>query len=176
MGRKHPQRVEQMWAYQATMIAEARLNGGRGWQLYDRAFRQHASAAGEPGKVDFGQLNQSIYTNTFLAHRGGGQSCLHCLQSDHMTEECALAPNPARRPPVARRREPERRWKPAEPPRARRGSARACFAFNDGHCAYANCRYEHVCSTCGGADHKKEACRSKGDERERVRDPRPKNR
>lgn len=37
---RHPEKVKEMWAYQAMMIAEARRCGGRGWPLYDSAFRQ----------------------------------------------------------------------------------------------------------------------------------------
>lgn len=37
---KYPQKARELWAYQAMMIAEHRKCGGRGWLLYDRAFRQ----------------------------------------------------------------------------------------------------------------------------------------
>ena len=36
---QHPEKVKEMWTYQTTMIREARRCGGRGWALYDSAFR-----------------------------------------------------------------------------------------------------------------------------------------
>lgn len=79
-----------MWAYQATMIAEARRCGGRGWALYDSAFRQRVSSLQE---VDFSKLNQSLYSTTFLAYGGRGRFCASCSMSHHTPEECALHPN-----------------------------------------------------------------------------------
>ena len=40
VGSKYPHKCKELWAYQAFMIAEHRKCGGRGWLLYDNAFRQ----------------------------------------------------------------------------------------------------------------------------------------
>ena len=115
-------------------------------------------------------VNQSLYSTTFLAFGGRGLFCTRCLMADHSQEDCAL--HPGRDVPVVRLREvapgPSHRDDPEQ--RKRRGRRGACFAFNDGRCTAPHCRFEHVCSTCGG-DHKRLSCRGQ------MRDPqRPKER
>ena len=151
---KYPQKARELWAYQATMIAEHRKCGGRGWLLYDMAFRQQITSL---EATDFSRINQSLYSTTFLAYGGRGQFCVRCMMSDHTQEECAL--NPSRALPVVHWRDPgagPSRREDFEP--RRRGSRGACFAFNDGRCTSPYCRFEHVCSRCGG-NHRKSACR-----------------
>ncbi len=46
--------------------------------------------------------------------------------------------------------------------RRRRGRRGACYAYNEGKCFLPYCRFEHVCSVCGGQDHRKSTCRSRG--------------
>ena len=40
VASKYPKKAKELWAYQATLIGEARLCGGQGWLLYNLAFRQ----------------------------------------------------------------------------------------------------------------------------------------
>ena len=79
---RHPQKTREMWAYQATVIAEARRCEGRGWLLYDSAFRQQAEMLTSLDKVDFSRINQSLYATMCLA---GGQGQYHttCMQPEH---------------------------------------------------------------------------------------------
>ncbi len=43
-------------------------------------------------------------------------------------------------------------------PRPKRRRVISCFAWNDGRsCAAVPCRFQHICSRCGG-EHKKPAC------------------
>ena len=170
MWERHPQKVKEMWAYQATMIAEARRCGGRGWLLYDSAFRQQAAASTSMDKVDFSRINQSLYATTFLAYGGRGQFCTTCMQPDHTAEECAL--HPSRALPVVRvSEEPtERRSRPVEARRGKSAGKRPCFGWNDGQCSYQYCKYDHVCARCHG-NHRREACRNRGEaNRERGRE------
>ena len=76
------------------MIGEARRCGGRGWLLYDSAFRQQMASEGS-SEGDYSRINQSLYSTTFLAYGGRGKFCATCLMSDHAQEECALNPNMA---------------------------------------------------------------------------------
>ncbi len=129
---KFPHKARELWAYQAFMITEHRKCGGRGWSLYDSAFRQQIASL---EAADFAKVNQSLYSTTFLAYGGRGQFCTRCLMADHSQEDCAL--HPGRDVPVVRLRDtastPARREDPEwRRRRARRG---ACFAFNDGRCA-----------------------------------------
>ena len=43
----------------------------------------------------------------------------------------------------------------------RRERIGACYAWNESRCTFVRCRYENVCSQCGG-DHRKVHCREEG--------------
>ena len=156
VASQYPGKTRDLWAYQALMIEEERRCGGKGWRLYDAGFRQQIRSL---ESAEFGRLNQSLYATSFLAYRSGARSCSHCLQADHHSGECALYPGYGR--PAGRVREPtgERResgWAAEMAKRRRRG---ACFAWNDGACVAASCRFEHVCSRCHGG-HRRSSCGS----------------
>ena len=86
----HPEKTRELLAYQALIVSEAR-RGGRGWRLYDVAFRQQIRSF---GSVDFSRINQSLYSTTILAFGGGRQKfCPVCMLSDHTQEECGLHQN-----------------------------------------------------------------------------------
>ena len=157
---KYPEKARELWAYQATIIGEAKRCGGSGWHLYDTAFRQQISSI---EKADFSKINQSLYSTTFLAYAGRSQFCPNCMLSDHTQEECALTPVPRHgREPIRERqqRSPERAVR--SPERRRRQKRGACFAWNDGRCPRVPyCPFDHVCSKCFG-NHRGEMCRVKG--------------
>lgn len=158
VATQHPHKARELWAYQALMIAEHRKCGGRGWLLYDAAFRQQIASL---EATDFSKVNQGLYATTFLAYGGRGQFCARCMSSDHAQEECALHPN--REVPVVQLQDNRGRHRREEQveQRRRRGRRGACYAFNDGRCAVPFCRFEHVCSVCGG-EHRKAMCRARG--------------
>lgn len=161
MASKFPEKVTQLLAYQTIIIREARRCGGGGWQGYDRMFRQQAVSS--PG-LDWSQLNSSLFAVTFLAQQNGrGKTCRFCLETDHVDEECALAPT-APQP---------RQLMPSQGPqgslshqdlslregRSGRGSSRGvCYAWNEGRCTYPYCRFRHICAKCYG-DHRAVRCR-----------------
>ena len=158
---KHPEKMRELWAYQALMISEFRRCGGRGWRLYDTAFRQHAASL---ESMDFSKINQGLYATTFLAYGGKGQFCQNCMLSDHTLEECAL--HPSRSVPVIRigERTSEGSKEEVRMPRGqerRRPPRGACFAWNDGRCSTPYCRFSHFCSRCGSSDHRKPQCRTR---------------
>ena len=48
---------------------------------------------GVPPVRDVAALRLPVFTVTFLTQQNGkGKSCLHCLETDHIPSECALAP------------------------------------------------------------------------------------
>ena len=166
---KYPEKAREMWAYQAMMISEFRRCGGRGWRLYDTAFRQHATSL---ESTDFSRINQGLYATTFLAYGGKGQFCQSCMMSDHTHEECALHPN--RAVPVVRIRESggmgmREEARPSRGLERRRAPRGACFAWNDGKCTGPYCRFSHVCSRCGSPDHRRPLCRARAAEPELSR-------
>lgn len=153
--KAHPNKVSEMWAYQATLIGEARRCGGRGWLLYDSAFRQQIVSL---ESTDFGKINQSLYATTFLAYGGRGQFCSSCMLPDHSREDCAL--HPGRNLPVVRLGDvAERRFRPDQR-RGKSGGKRPCFAWNDGRCSLPYCRFEHICSRCHG-NHRRDVCKAR---------------
>ena len=72
------------------MIGEYRRCGGRGWHLYDSAFRQQIVSLEE---VDF-QKSTSLSTPLPSQHMAKkGTFCTSCMLSDHQSDECALHPH-----------------------------------------------------------------------------------
>ncbi len=121
--------------------------GGRGWRLYDAAFRQQIRSL---ETVNFASINQSLYSTTILAFSGGRQNfCAVCMQSDHTQEECGLQPSTFKQATQGR---DVGLMPPARGvDRRKRERVGACYAL-------VRCRYEHVCSGCGG-EHRKPQCR-----------------
>ena len=170
---RHPEKIKELLAYQAMIISEARRCGGRGWLLYDAAFRQQMTSF---EAVDFGRINQSLYSTTFLAYGGGRtKACTECMMADHAREECALHPN--RSLPVVQLKEagraatreswraPRELERPSEKKRrVRRG---VCFAFNEGVCKFGpDCRFDHQCTVCKVyGDHGAAQCKEEGGRR-----------
>ncbi len=80
-------------------------------------------------KAEFGRLDQALYTRCLLSAGPGG-----ALRSVQGPSDSGPTPRPKRRREVA------------------------CFAWNDGRpCAVIPCRFQHICSRCGG-EHRKAAC------------------
>ena len=164
---RYPEKTKELLAYQTMIVSEARRLGGRGWLLYDAQFRQQVSSF---SAVDFSRINQSLYATTFLAYGGGGRQkvCPDCLMSDHAYEDCALHPN--RTAPVVQMREVGGVHHKGQEVRRKRERAYTCFAWNEGRCTYVKCRYDHVCSRCGG-DHRKAQCKEGPVEKRRDQGP-----
>ncbi len=181
VASKHPEKVPQLLAYQTMLIREARRCGGSGWTGYDTMFR--LQAASDKG-VDWSKLNSSLYATTFLAQQNGrGKTCHYCLETDHASSDCAMAPiarSVERSPrvvglgvvPGAPRSEPRGHGRyeagsdsrgqtrvygrgPA-PRQERRGMI--CYSWNEGTCRFhPYCRYRHACAKCQG-DHRAQEC------------------
>ena len=156
--RKHPEKMRELWAYQALMISEFCGCGGRGWQLYDTAFRQHAASL---EFVDFSKINQGLYATTFLALRGERAvlSKLHVVGPYVGGMRIAPKQVGAGDPywgwiSEGSKEEVRMPWgqERRRPPRG------ACFAWNDGRCSTPCCRFSHFCSRCGSSDHRKPQC------------------
>ena len=78
-GAHYSEKARELLAYQAQLVPEHRQCGGKGWLLYDAAFRQQILNIQE---ADFSKLNQFLYHTTFVAYGGKSWSCNHCLLSD----------------------------------------------------------------------------------------------
>ena len=181
MASKFPGRVPNMLAYQTTLVREARRCGGGGWLAYNTAFWQQAAT---DALCDWSKLNSPLYPVTFMAQASGkGKCCPHCLELDHVGEDCALSPRP-RQEQRQRQRSPGLglppqsgvegqaqgesrsdigavgRPKPRLPRQSgQRTASRACYSFNDGECRFPKtCRYLHICQQCLADDHPATRC------------------
>ena len=155
-----PHRIKELLAYQTLIVREARRCGGRGWLAYDSHFRQQV--VGNEA-ADWSRLNQSLYAVTFITQgdRDRTRSCVVCLESDHMEEQCALY-TPPRKPAAAQRRAGSERvvGESRDSQFSTRGKGpgkMACFAWNQGDCRYPTCKYRPVCVRCSG-DHRITRC------------------
>ena len=125
MAVAYPEKVQQLLVYQTMVVREARRCGGTGWQAYDTMFRQQVA---NDLKSDWSKLNSPLYAVTFLAHRNRkGKTCLHCLETDHLASECALAPVKSQNIPSQEAKKDVPRTKPK-----RTGSPKICYPWNDG--------------------------------------------
>ena len=159
VSSRFPEKTKELLAYQTLMITEARRCGGRGWALYDAAFRQQMVSF---ETTNFAKINQSLYATTFLAYGGPKRKfCPDCMMADHSQEECALNPNRVAPAPHALEGPGGGRVRAQDVNRrSRRERPGPCFAWNEERCTFVRCRYDHVCAICGG-DHRKAQCKER---------------
>ncbi len=142
--------------------------------------------AASDSSVDWSKLNSSLYATTFLAQQNGrGRTCQYCLETDHASAECAMAP--ATKPsesshrvaglgvvPGAPRSDYRRdgrydgcdtggvrgqnRGRSSGPPPRMERRSMVCYSWNEGSCRFhPYCRYKHVCAKCQG-EHRAQEC------------------
>ena len=172
MCAKSPERARPLFAYQTIIVREARHCEGTGWQLYDSTFCHQV--AGKPN-IDWSVLNASFYSTSFLANQNNrGRTCKHCLETDHVFTNCALAPLSGDKQSRGKKRD-------YDPPqntgrhliRGRGGVKGACFAWNDGRFSLPYCHWRHVCGRCRSPDHRESLCSSGHGTSRSVPDERP---
>ena len=149
VAAKHPEKAAGMIRY-VQVVAEGALKHGIPCaEKFDQVFRSGCQSLPD---LDFGSVDVTLYLQEFLG-RGRCQECQWCAGGDHKDWECA-----ARRGSGAT----AQTRRSGRGGRSDGGCARgnACFAWNDGSCSRTQCRFAHVCSTCGG-DHERMACAQK---------------
>ena len=121
-------RAKELAAYGQVIVHLAQRHVGRGWQAYDRLFRQQ-NAAG--ANHLWAELCPSLMAATVMApsHSGKSQSCLLCNGSDHDQYACALVSAETKKP---------------------RTEAEPCRRFNRGECKLQAdvCKFAHTCLLC----------------------------
>ena len=153
---KKPEKMRQLLAYQTLIVREARRCGGKRWLAYDSYF--HQQAVGDD-KADWSQLNQSLYTVTFITRgeRTKGRCCVLCLESNHAEEQCALYTPPPKQTYKKPAEKGASDGRDSGSGRGKGGGRMACFARNQGDCRFPACKYRHVCVRCSG-DHRIAQC------------------
>ncbi len=151
VARHTPERVPELMSYLAIITKASQKYKWPSWVIYDQNFRM--DAAGNPA-----QLDPSIYAQCFTGQVLSTENwCSRCKSLDHPTLRCPL--RPAKRPWEAAfgRTKPEQGSNPSNPT-----TLAACIKFNryNGDCKFGNrCRFQHVCSGCGG-DHPVSRCKT----------------
>ena len=87
IGQKHPHKVKELLAYQATIVIEALRFNGRGWLPYDKMFRENVAKHPD---TDWSTINPMFYSLTYLNQKVEARTCTKCMGPDHSLHECAL--------------------------------------------------------------------------------------
>ena len=141
IASRFPQKVPELFAYQASIVRAERNFADRRWVAYDRCYRREALAQ---KSLDWSMPNARLYNEAFTGHARTILRCSFCLQEDHLAQAC---PRNLNRPGFG--------WYncPSAVPSQQAGQAQElCRRFNNGKCKQPafNCRYAHRCAECGG--------------------------
>ena len=181
IGQKHPHKVKELLAYQATIVIEALRFNGRGWLPYDKMFRENVAKHPD---TDWSTINPMFYSLTYLNQKVEARTCTKCMGPDHSLHECALnsldqpqLPTPPSTPSASYSPVQEPRFRQQQsgqksaPPRKRAKregtpnpvpgseSSSFCFSWNEGQCSRypKECPRRHQCIRCGG-EHQLSGC------------------
>ena len=138
---KEPGRSADLLAYLSTIAKASLKYKWPAWIVYDQNFRQEAA---DKGLKNWAQVDPSIYTQCFtgmsLTQEGW---CKTCMSIDHNTDSCPLKMTRKRPaaplPPFVNKRFQQ--------------TSQICLKYNkyEGDCKFGrSCRFQHVCSACGG--------------------------
>ena len=123
------ERAKDLAAYAQVVIHLAQRHGGRGWQAYDRLFRQQAAAG---SSLSWRDISPTLLASTVFS----GASQL-CNGADHPQASCALQSGLLGSSPP--------------PEKKARQVTEACRRFDKGECKISQdaCKFTHVCLACG---------------------------
>jgi len=138
LASRYPDKTAQLMAYQRTIVHAHRSFVGDGWAIYDTCYRRKAAAT---KSLDWGQIDFTLYNETFAGRAKAIQRCRYCLSEFHSAASC---PNAPQIPALSTRLPVER------------GSGQmkeVCRLYNargGDRCSFTPCRYNHACSICMG--------------------------
>ena len=137
---KHPEKAAGLIRY-VQVVAEGALKHGIPCaEKFNQVFQSGCQSLSD---LDFDSVDVNLYLQEFLG-RGRCQECQWCAGGDHKDWECA-----ARRGSGATANQTRKSGHGGKSDGGR-ACGNACFAWNDGSCSRTQCRFAHVCSTCGG--------------------------
>ena len=91
-----PEKTPELMAYQKTIVRAYRSFSGDGWVTYDSCYRRKAAVT---KSLDWGQVDFTLYNETFTGRAKPIARCKFCLSEHHFSSECAYAPEvPSRKP------------------------------------------------------------------------------
>lgn len=148
--QKFPAAVNELLAYQLTIIKSAQQYDGLQWRAYDTHFRISAAAT---GNRQWSRLDTDLYTRFFTGRAKLVSPCSLCDSTTHSAADC---PNKK-----ARKRDQLQGGKSSPLPLAKRRKwpTDVCAEFNTrGSCSFGpRCKYRHACGICSG-DHPAKSC------------------
>ncbi len=156
VASNHPEKAAGMVRY-VQVVAEGALKHGIPCaEKFDQSFRSGYQSLTD---LDFGSVDVTLYLQEFLG-RERCQECQWCAGGDHKEWECSARRNSTSFSSTSFSSSQARRGGRGARGESGRAQYNACFAWNDGSCLRAKCRFAHICATCGG-DHRRAACGQK---------------
>jgi len=89
LASRYPDKMAQLMAYQRTIVHAHRSFVGDGWAIYDTCYRRKAAAT---KSLDWGQIDFTLYNETFAGRAKAIQRCRYCLSEFHSAASCPNAP------------------------------------------------------------------------------------
>lgn len=130
---KFPDKLAELFAYQASIVcAECNYEGKR-WVAYDRQYYRQALVKQD---LNWSVTDLRLYNEAFTGQARPIARCNYCLQDDHAANQCLH--NPHR--PIFEWFPDPTSWAgqpPFSPPSFSRGhpaSSEVCHRYNEGHC------------------------------------------
>ena len=148
-------------AYMAAIVRVSQDYAGLAWVRYDAAYQRQAALT---GNTHWSTINSTLYTICFTGRATATPRCELCFVTIHSTSECAQQGDPD--PGIQDRlkaiemavlamtsKSPATPGVTPKPPNLASGkiSSEPCRKWNSNSCTYPRCRYNHVCSSCGGS-------------------------
>ena len=156
-----PSLIPELMAYMAAIVRVSQDYAGLAWVRYDAAYRRQAALT---GNTHWSTINSTLYTICFTGRATATPRCELCFATTHSTSECAQQGDPD--PGIQDRlkaiemavlamtsKSPAIPGATPKPPNIASGkiSSEPCRKWNSNSCTYPRCRYNHVCSSCGGS-------------------------
>ena len=144
LATKFPDKTGQFMAYLKTIVKAQRTFSGEGWVTYDSCYRRKAAFT---RSLDWGEVDFSLYNETFAGRAKNIPRCRHCLSELHSSSSCNYAPEPSRVTSPS----------PRQPTRSARPTCQLFNTRNGNRCTFSPCKFAHICSECQGS-HPRSSC------------------
>lgn len=141
LGSRFPTKIGELMAYQRTIVKAHKTFIGEGWITYDACYRRKAALT---KSLDWGQVDFTLYNETFTGRAKSLPRCQYCLSEYHMSASCSYAPDNPPSPPARPRQDHASR------------SVQLCQLYNHRYgsrCTFTPCKFAHMCSECHGTCH-----------------------
>ena len=84
---RYPDKVPEMFSYQASIVKAAQNFEGTSWVAYDRQYRREALAHRD---LNWSRIDSRLYSEAFTERAKAIPRCKHCLSDTHLMANCSL--------------------------------------------------------------------------------------